>query len=237
MNNKFTFNFKKFKVKHDKCAMKVGTDGVLLGSWTDIENVETALDVGTGTGLIAMMIAQRCSKAKIKGIELDVSASVQATDNVIESIFNNQIDIINADFRDLEIKGTFDLIVSNPPFFVGNLNSVNTKRTQARHTDTLSTELLLKKSFTLLKDKGRLAIIFPSESDNHINYLAIKSGFFVKRKCHVFATIESKLSKRTLWEFSKSESIFNFSKLVIEKSRHVYTQEYIKLTREFYLKM
>lgn len=237
MNNKNTFFFKKFKVKHDKCAMKVGTDGVLLGAWANLERISQVLDVGTGTGLIALMLAQRRSSVTVLGIELDKQAVIQARENANTSLFEMQIQVEHKDFNTDDFTQKFDLVISNPPFFMNSLKTPKAERTQARHTDSLGPEVLIEKSYAVLSEEGQLAMIFPSESDSLIQEIAVRTGFFVGLKCHVFATVQSELPKRTLWQFTKMKCEPIESELVIEKSRHVYTDEYIALTREFYLKM
>ncbi len=236
MIDKTTFNFKKFKIKHDKCAMKIGTDGVLLGAWVDVVG-RNVLDVGTGTGLLAIMLAQRFPVVFINGLELDESAAVQAQDNAVNSIFKNQLSINQGDFNDYQASELYDLVVSNPPYFIDSLKSSEKTRTQARHTDTLAPNILFQNSYDVLTKEGELAIVFPSDSDELILKIAEEVGFYVKRKTSVYATVLSEQPKRTLWQFSKVKCVSEVNTLVIEKERHVYTEEYIALTREFYLKM
>lgn len=237
MSDKATFYFKKFEVKHDKCAMKIGTDGVLLGAWVDLIEKNKVLDVGVGSGLIALMIAQRANYSQVRGLELDSSAASQAKDNCCKSSYHNQLIIDNVGLKEFQSDEKFDLVVSNPPFFMNSLKTPEEQRTQARHTDTLEPELLFSKSYELLAEDGELAIIFPSQSNELIQEIANDSGFFVKRKCDVYATSHADMPKRTLWQFSKKKCTIERTKLVIEKARHDYTDGYIALTREFYLKM
>ncbi len=161
MSNPF-FQFKQFTIRHDKCAMKVGTDGVPLGAWAGIESCNRILDIGTGTGLTAMMLAQR-SKAVIDAIDIDAEACLQAQENAESSPFAERIKIQHSalsDFAQTDT-GLYDLIVSNPPYFVDSLKCPDQKRNTARHTDTLTLEDLLQDSRKLLAPQGRIALILP----------------------------------------------------------------------------
>ena len=136
MRNPF-FSFKQFTVRHDRCAMKVGTDGVLLGAWADVRHSRSILDVGTGTGLIALMLAQRCPQAQIVGIDIDEAAVGQALENMSASPWAERLSAQCQDVRSLCQEGCYDTIVSNPPYFVDSLKCPDEQRTTARHTDTL----------------------------------------------------------------------------------------------------
>ena len=157
MSNPF-FQFKQFTIRHDKCAMKVGTDGVLLGAWAGTESCSRILDVGTGTGLIALMLAQR-SKAVVDAIDIDADACLQAQENAESSLFAGRINVFHSDLVDFAQASThlYDLIVSNPPYFVDSLKCPNLQRNTARHTDTLTLEDLLQYSRKLLAPQGRIA--------------------------------------------------------------------------------
>jgi len=234
MPNPF-FKFKEFTVFHDRCAMKVGTDGVLLGAWTDISGCNKILDVGTGTGLIAMMCAQRNRKVGINAIDIDDEAIEQAKDNIKNSPFSERISCIKASFQELE-KQTFakyDLIVSNPPFFTQSLKSPDRERTLARHNDSLSTDELVSISSGLLTDKGKLSVIYPFEYKDTLIRLAKEYRLFVVRITNVYPTL-SPIPKRVLMELSKEELHVVENNLIIEKERHVYSDEFIGLVKDFY---
>ncbi len=158
MSNPF-FQFKQFTIRHDKCAMKVGTDGVLLGAWAGTESCSRILDVGTGTGLIALMLAQR-SKAVVDAIDIEADACLQAQENAESSLFAGRINVFHSDLVDFAQASThlYDLIVSNPPYFVDSLKCPNLQRNTARHTDTLTLEDLLQYSRKLLAPQGRIAL-------------------------------------------------------------------------------
>ena len=158
------FQFKQFTVWHDKCAMKVGTDGVLLGAWTSVENTRSILDVGCGTGLISLMLAQRC-QAIIDALDIDPAACMQARENADRSPFGQRLQVIHRPFADCvtEFAGIrqYDCIVSNPPYFINSLKCPDKQRNQARHTDTLSLDELISGSKQLLSPGGRLCLILP----------------------------------------------------------------------------
>jgi len=232
------FQFKKFTVRHDKCAMKVGTDGVLLGAWASIDNAVNILDVGTGSGLMALMLAQR-TLTSIEAIDIDSEACIQATENIIRSPFKDRICVFNQSlhsYRETTNK-TYDLIVSNPPYFAESLKSPSFQRNLARHTDTLSLESLIKDSKDLLAPQGRLALILPSDNENSLRKITEENGLYLIRQTDV-VPLKGGNIKRILVEFSlKANEKVTQNTLVIEEQRHIYTKEYIQLTKDYYLKM
>lgn len=235
MSNPF-FSFKKFTVYHDRCAMKVGTDGVLLGAWADLSAARNVLDIGTGTGLIALMMAQRNEDAQITAIDIDVQAVEQAEENISSSPWKDRIQVKLQDVIHYQSAGLFDTIVSNPPFFVDSLKCPDNQRTMARHSDSLPIKELLGKSSSLLHDDGRASFIFPSDHTEEIIRLARGVGLYLSRHTKVKPRTDLP-PKRSLLEFKKKEEKCQEDELSIELSRHVYTNEYIALTKEFYLKM
>lgn len=240
MSNK-SFKFKQFEVFHDKTAMKVGTDGVLLGAWTDFSHGHSILDVGTGTGLIALMAAQKNQLAHITGIELNDDATQQAKENVSNSIFKDRIKIINRSFQSYVKMETekYDMLVSNPPFFIASLQSPDDARTYARHNDTLSIEELLSEGREVLAADGRLSFIYPFDEIETVEKYIGLYHWYVMRRSDVFPTIKSNRPKRVLFELSLSQADANeqYSSFCIESDRHIYTDEYTRLTKDFYLKM
>lgn len=236
MGSKY-FKFKQFTVFHDKCAMKVGTDGVLLGAWTNFDNCKSILDVGTGSGLIALMAAQRNNLANITAIEIDEDAAVQAQENVENSPFKDKITVFSTSFQDFASSSTekFDLIISNPPFFANSLPSPDLKRTDARHTDTLTLNELFKLSKKILDNNGVVSLIYPFLERENIVSTAEKENFYLSRETVVFPT-PSGLPKRILLEFSlnKPENV-SINQLVIETNRHIYSPEFGELAKDFYL--
>ncbi|MFR9164864.1 MAG: tRNA1(Val) (adenine(37)-N6)-methyltransferase [Dysgonomonas sp.] len=232
------FRFKEFTVYHDQCAMKVGTDGVVLGAWVSVGNVNKVLDVGAGSGLIALMLAQRAKYARIDSVEPDEAACRQANANYKGSPFDNITTCLNLSLQEFYLRNTdkYDLIVSNPPFFKNSLKSPNDLRNKARHTDSLSVEDLIKLSATLLTETGRFALIFPYTDKELLLSLGDVNGLYVSRITDVCPTPDS-LPKRVLLEFSKNNVQCDFSTLVLETERHVYSPDYTELVKDFYLKL
>lgn len=232
------FRFKQFTIWHDKCAMKVGTDAVLLGSWVNIENRLKILDIGTGSGIIALMLAQR-SKGNIDAIDIDPGACAQAEENAISSPFGPRIRIIHSDLAQYAQDCTtrYDLIVSNPPYFIHSLKCPDPQRNTARHTDSLTLSDLLKDGRKLLAPSGQMALILPYEQTEEARTLAETNGLFRIRQTNILPVRES-APKRLLIEFSTTPCPNpTLNHLVIEETRHQYTEEYRALTRDFYLKM
>ncbi|MGC4023205.1 MAG: methyltransferase, partial [Cyclobacteriaceae bacterium] len=156
------FRFKQFSVNNDKCAMKVGTDAVLLGAWMDLDNAQSILEIGTGSGVIALMVAQRTpADAHIDAIEIEEQDATQAKENVKNSPWPSKIGIHQAAFQDFENKTKYDLIFSNPPYFNKSLLPPSSERSRVRHTNTLSYEELIVHSLRLINTKGKLAVILP----------------------------------------------------------------------------
>lgn len=230
------FKFKRFTVWHDKCAMKVNTDGALLGAWVETCGRRRILDVGTGTGLIALMIAQR-SDATIHAIDIDRDAYEQAKENILLSPFSDRLVAYHCQLSEFkspdEMK--YDLIVSNPPYFINSLKCPNSKRNMARHTDTLSIPDLLEYSCELLTHDGRIAMITPYDQRNHIIENANRLHLHPVRECHV-SSLSGTKPKRLLMELSKSEVTETaISQLTIERVRGEFTDNFISLMKEYYL--
>lgn len=235
MSNSY-FRFKQFTVWHDKCAMKVGTDGVLLGAWAETESSRKILDIGTGTGLIALMLAQRNPLSQITAIEIDKAAAIQAEANVARSPWTNRIQVICKDFSLFQTEDKYNLIVSNPPYFVDALNCPDRQRNMARHTCGLNYELLFQRSAHLLEKQGRICIIIPTEVEKLVIDTAWNYMLYPSRRLHVF-TKPDKPSRRVLISFSHEEQECIEETLCIEVEHHQLTPEYIALTKDFYLKM
>lgn len=231
-----SFTFKQFTVNHDKCAMKVGTDGVLLGAWAPVANAKHILDVGTGTGLIALQIAQRNQKAAITAIEIDPAAAAQAKENVQCSSWADRIDVICSDFRSFQSKIKFDLIVSNPPYFIDALNCPNEQRNIARHTGGLNYDLLFHHAAHLLEEEGGVSVIIPVEAERAVIDAAWDNKLFPSNCMRIF-TKPGKPCRRVLFTFRFQYKEYIEENLCIEVERNNYTPEYIALTKDFYLKM
>jgi tRNA1Val (adenine37-N6)-methyltransferase len=229
------FNFKQFTIGQENCAMKVGTDGVLLGAWTDPGVANNILDVGTGSGLIAIMLAQR-SNAQIDAIEIDKKAYNQALENAKQSPWQVRLNIIHSSFRDYCAgkKHKYDLIVTNPPFFGNSLKAANQRRTLARHNDELPPDELLKGVDQLLAPSGRFCLILPQTNAQSFIKEAIMYNLFCIRKTSV-KPIPSKIVSRVLMEFGRYRLNMGENNLIIQNEQGIYTEEYKLLTREFYL--
>lgn len=228
------FRFKQFTVFHDRCAMKVGTDGVLLGAWASADHCKRILDVGTGSGLIALQLAQRCSAAHITAVEIDAQAAAQATENTNASPWSERLEVLHTDFLQYQPEETFDLIVSNPPYFQDALKCPDAQRNTARHTDTLSFEAFFRQSVKMLSADGRIALIIPTEAEESLLNAATLSSLFPHRRLAVF-TKPGKPCRRLLIEFGLREQTCRQEELCIEHEHHHYTPEYISLTKDFYL--
>lgn len=216
--------------------MKVGTDGVLLGAWTEVKNAKNILDIGTGSGLIALMLAQR-TNAAINAIDIDADAVLQARENTANSPFKNQIQVIEADICRFssESEQTFDVIVSNPPFFKNSLEAPNAQRTLARHaTENLHIEIL-KSAQKLLSDDGKLCVILPVLEGENMQSNAADYGLYCTNKIFVIPR-KNASPKRLLLEFSRKELPLKSSTICIETDkRHEYAPEFIELLKDYYL--
>ena len=217
--------------------MKVGTDGVLLGAWASppISEGGLYLDVGTGTGLIALMLAQRFLMAKIEGIDIDDASIKQAKENVKESVFCQQIEVRKQDFLNLDsFSRKYDLIVSNPPFYVEDTLGGKEARDIARHSTFLPFEKLVSNAAFLLKEGGHFSVIIPHKSASELISLCAQNGLYLTRRMDIRST-EKKPFKRTLLEFSTSIQSTVTSILTLYDQQQNRTYEYAELTSEFYL--
>jgi tRNA1Val (adenine37-N6)-methyltransferase len=248
------FQFKQFSIAQDRCAAKIGTDGVLLGSWTSLkDNPNSILDIGTGTGVIALMLAQRSDAQTIDALELDDNAYEQATENFEASPWGDRLFCYHAHLYEFatEMDAQYDLIVSNPPFYEApslplaslpegdNNNNMSEARKNARFDDAMPFELLLGAVQNLLSEDGRFAVILPFHREQEFIQLAERGGLLPVRITRVQGTPTSE-TKRSMMEFCFRESVksnHTTNNLIVEKSRHDYTSEYISLVQDFYLKM
>ena len=229
------FKFKQFTIVQDGCAMKVGTDGCLLGGWFDCSNSQRILDIGCGSGLISIMAAQRCN-AEITGIEIDRDAAIQARENVKNSPWKERIEIINEDLLTYNCEKNFDTIVSNPPYFVNSLKCDNSSRTLARHSDSLSSKDFFRKCDEISTPTATVAIIIPSDIMDEWKASAEESGFFIKRITYI-KTTPNKLPKRVLIEFAQTIEEPATNTLVLEETRGEYSEDAKEILRDFYLKI
>lgn len=236
------FQFKEFTIHQDKTGMKVGTDGVLLGAWCSLDFYpDTILDIGAGTGIISLMLAQRADAMTIDAIEIDENAYEQTVENFENSEWGDRLYCYHSNFEDFykeiaEEEETYDLIISNPPFFTENFETDNEARNKARFTSALSFENLLTGVSKILSENGQFAVIIPFKEKDFFVSLAKKHHLFLNRICYVQGNPTSVI-KRVLMEFSFQQTLIKKEDLIIEIERHLYTEDYINLTKDFYLKM
>ncbi|WP_281322864.1 tRNA1(Val) (adenine(37)-N6)-methyltransferase [Flavobacterium aestivum] len=234
------FTFKQFSVKQDKTAMKIGTDGVLLGAWAPIENNPfSVLDIGTGTGIIALMLSQRSNAQQIDALEIDEDAYEQAVDNFENSPWGDRLFCFHAGLDEFveEPEDEYDLIVSNPPFYTEDYKSENGQRDLARFADAMPFEDLIEAADLLLSENGVFAVIIPFKEEENFIALAKEYELYPIKITRVKGTPTTEI-KRSLLAFCRNENATILTnELIIETARHVYTPEYIELTKDFYLKM
>lgn len=233
------FRFKKFVIEQELCAMKVGTDGVLLGAWAT--GGSSVLDVGTGTGIIALMMAQRCPQARVTALDIDKGAARQALQNVAQSPFADRIEVLQKSVQEFDganetnrangtnrSNGTYDAIVSNPPFFIDSLNAPDRQRNIARHAETLTYGQLMQAAWRLLADEGELSVVVPFDYRQRMEDEATFVGFFPSRVCAV-RTSARKPAKRFLLAFRKHPCPCERTEMTLGD------EAYTLLTQEFYL--
>ncbi|MES2836868.1 MAG: methyltransferase [Bacteroidota bacterium] len=230
------FAFKQFTIHQEKCAMKVGTDAVLLGAWVTPNNPKAILDIGTGTGVIALMIAQK-TEGIVDAIEIDENAYQQATENVAASKWKDRVYVHHTSLQDFSKNAThkYDLIVSNPPYFVDSFKSNAEARNSARHADQLPFSELIKGVLNLLDENGAFCVIMPVTEGYKLRELACANNLYLT-KLTLIKTKKEKTEKRFIMQFEKQNKKLIETELVIEKNdRHAYTAEYIELTKDYYL--
>jgi tRNA1Val (adenine37-N6)-methyltransferase len=230
------FHFKHFSIVQDKTAMKIGTDGILIGAWANCGNADTILDIGTGTGILAIMMAQK-SNAQIHAVEIDKHSFKQASDNVSNCKWKDRINLHYSSFQEFSVNSElkFDLIISNPPYFSNSLKANTKSRTLARHNDQLPFKDLIEGVNKVLSQNGRFLLILPSENENYLLEMAAANNLFCIQKTYVRPNL-FKEPKRVLLELSRNRVEHSIDILTIETDkRHHYTDEYKKLTEDFYL--
>lgn len=232
MSNDY-FRFKQFCIHHDRCAMKVGTDGVLLGAWGCVEG-RRILDIGTGTGLIALMAAQRNPEANVLGIDIDEEAVFQARENIAESPFRSRIECVLQDVLTFESEELFDAILCNPPFFTEDTLPDDKSRALARNNKNLPFPLLIKKVSELLAENGVFSLVVPSGLVREIVGLCLENDLHLVRRCQVHTTAQ-KPPRRTLLAFSRQYMKCDEQELCLMNKDGSRSPQYQELTKDFYL--
>lgn len=233
------FTFKQFFVAHDRCAMKVGTDGILLGAWSPIARVQRILDIGTGSGLLALMLAQRTGAGvTIDAIELEAEAAAQAKDNVLASPWADRITVHTADVCHwvTEQHSRYELIVSNPPYFAQGVECATLEREQARYTTTLDHPALLNCATQLITEDGFFCVVLPEDIGNTFTQQALEMGWFLRLRTDIAET-DMRPPHRVLLAFSPSAGDCFSDRLVIRGSGQQYSGSFTALTQAFYLFM
>lgn len=230
------FQFRRFTVRHDASSMPVGTDGVLLGAWADVEGASHILDIGTGSGLIALMAAQRAPHAQVEAIDVDGPSVEQAQQNVQASPFARRIVVCQADVRTFSpMGGLFDHILSNPPFFVNDVLPPDERRSTARNASALPAHSLMEAATRLLADDGRLSVVLPSSSQATFVGLGLERGLYLTR-CLRVRTVTRKPPKRVLLEFARLRpSLPTCEEMVLQEADGTRSPAYASLTQDFYL--
>ncbi|WP_040976707.1 tRNA1(Val) (adenine(37)-N6)-methyltransferase [Necropsobacter massiliensis] len=229
------FTFKQFHINHDRCAMKVGTDGVLLGAWADVSDAKTLLDLGTGTGLIALMLAQRtAAHCRISAVEIDDAAFLQAKENVRHSPWADRISIYHQDIADFAAKcgEKFDIITANPPYFQPGSDCRSGQRSRARYMLDQCHADWLNLAAACLNDNGRIHFILPFEAGETLQK---QTALFCLHRCEV-VTKTGKMPQRLLLTFAKQPQPTVHERLTIYDENHHYQPEFIRLIQDFYLK-
>lgn len=234
------FQFKQFNVKQDRCAMKIGTDSVLLGAWTPLENnPQTILDIGAGTGVLSLMLAQRTNAFQIDAVEIDEDAYEQCVENFEQSPWGDRLFCYHAALDELvsEPEDEYDLIISNPPFYSEDFKTGNSSRDTARFQDALPFEELIESVALLLSEDGVFSVIIPYKEEDYFVDLCAQYELYPIKGTRVRGS-ENTALVRSMLAFKRYElSALTADELIIEHSRHDYTDDYKNLTQDFYLKM
>ncbi len=236
MKRKTYFHFKQFSVRHDRCTMKVGTDAVVLGSWATVDKAKSILDIGTGSGVIALIAAQRKSDARIDAVEIETQNVEQARENVLNSPWAEKISVHNISVQEFQPTYSYDVIISNPPYFNNSQLPPDQRRHQSRHTVSLDYESLLASVKRMLNPDGRFNVILPFTEGLQFIALADEYELFCSRQ-YSFKTRADKPIERWLLEFSFRELAKEEGEILLYEKGLVWSDAYIRLTRDFYIKL
>ena len=228
------FRFKQFTIQHQRSSMKVGTDAVLLGAWCELDGARRVLDVGTGCGVIALMVAQRTTEADIWAIDIDSASVDEARENFLHSPWSDRLQARQEDFNNLADADGFDLIVTNPPYYNEDVLPPDAVRSAARHTHALSFDQLMRGAARLLKSDGSIALITPVEARDAVTSAATFAGLNLSRLTTVHSS-EGKPPKRLLWQWCKQRCVIQRDTLTLHLKGGNPTPQYIELCQDFYL--
>lgn len=230
------FRFKQFAVALDKCAMKVNTDGTLLGAWTDAAGAATILDIGTGTGVLAMMMAQKNQDAIIDAIDIDEAACIQAGENFNACLWHSRLSVKHVSLQDYITDRKYDIIISNPPYFIDDSNGLDQRKNFAKHSITMTYEDLIAGIDRLMANEGRAFIVLPAFNLSILQEIAQKASLFIVQKTDVIA-IKGKTPYVTLIRLERAQKKeFSHDTIMIQDADGTFTNQYKTLTKTFYLK-
>jgi|ERR1043165_282998 tRNA1Val (adenine37-N6)-methyltransferase len=229
------FRFKQFAVAHDKCALKVNTDGVLLGAWANADGARTILDIGTGTGVIALMMAQKNKQAIIDALDIDREAYWQAKENFENSAWSGRLNGVLSSLQTFNTAKRYDVIISNPPYFVDDLKTANEQKNLAKHSTGLSYAELIDGISYLLSDNGKAYLVIPVFNFQLVREIAEKRSLYVNKVARVIA-VKGKPPYLSLLELNWKKREYSDSVIEIQDDKGEFTEQYRELTKDFYLK-
>ena len=236
MKSSSHFHFKHFTVRHDRCTMKVGTDAVLLGAWVNVTDAQSILDIGTGSGVIALVLAQRTKESvRIESVEIEKDDADQALENFNSSPWSSRMSVHHVPLQEFRPSHQFDMIVTNPPYFNRSLEPPSTKRQQVRHTTTLSYDELLSAVVRLLAENGRFNLILPFQEALMFSELAFRYGLFCSRR-YYFKTRREKPVERILMEFTMQAKSMIEGEILLYENGLEWSPSYRGLIADFYIK-
>lgn len=228
------FRFKQFTIRQDRCALKVGTDGAVLGAWASLEGAKRILDIGTGTGLLALMAAQRNAQARIDAVEIDEAAAAQATENVAASPWSDRIRVHRMDVRRIQVSEPYDRVICNPPYYAGEMSASDAMASIAKHGAELQLDEMVAAVGRLLSAEGRFAVILPANREHDIRRLVEGTGLFVVRR-GALHYLEGRPSKRVLLEFARHRAEVEDAPITVEHAPGRFTDQYRRLLADFML--
>lgn len=229
-----SFRFKQFTIRHERSAMKVGTDGVVLGAWAQVEGARRILDIGTGTGLLALMAAQRNPEARVDAVEIDEEAAAEATENIAASPWSDRIRVHGMDARRLRASEPYDLIISNPPYYPGEMSSADASSSVAKHSAELGLDDLVAVVHSLLAADGRFVVIVPFNREDELRLSGERLGLHVKRRGPLWY-VRDRPYKRVLLELGRGSADDDFAPVTVERVPGEYTSQYRELLEPFML--